>query len=298
MVEFPLELEASSVSASNHNVDTKYELTGIVNHEGSLSGGHYVAYCKNSSTKKWYLFNDSRVSEVSESQVLHCEAYILFYQKVSPSHLQEVSFVRQMLSEPSLVREPLYYVPSKWYNEWRTLSESEIGPLENELVCQHQKIYPLSLDVNTSSLVDRFVAVPSPVWKHWVERYGGGAKLEKLEICESCKQEIFELEKRRKEEHENVCKFDSLPKEENEPLFLVEIGWVHEWMFFICNEKVVSPPGAIPNSKLLSDNGKPKPNISIKKDYRVVRQATWDYIHRIYGGGPAIQTKDLEHSSL
>ena len=32
-----------------------YDLYGVVNHYGTMSGGHYTAYAKNSVTKKWYL---------------------------------------------------------------------------------------------------------------------------------------------------------------------------------------------------------------------------------------------------
>ena len=44
-----------------------YDLYGVVNHSGSLSGGHYYAYCKNKHTGKWYEHNDSSVSEMDES---------------------------------------------------------------------------------------------------------------------------------------------------------------------------------------------------------------------------------------
>ena len=41
-----------------------YVLYGIVNHYGTMGGGHYTAYCKNFLNNKWYEFDDSRVSEV------------------------------------------------------------------------------------------------------------------------------------------------------------------------------------------------------------------------------------------
>jgi ubiquitin C-terminal hydrolase len=44
-----------------------YDLYGVVNHSGSLSFGHYYAYCKNKHTGKWYEHNDSSVSEMDES---------------------------------------------------------------------------------------------------------------------------------------------------------------------------------------------------------------------------------------
>ena len=46
-----------------------YELYAVLNHSGAISGGHYYAYIKNLETKKWYNFNDSNVSEISEEKV-------------------------------------------------------------------------------------------------------------------------------------------------------------------------------------------------------------------------------------
>eukprot|EP00439_Symbiodinium_sp_Y106_P019780 s4138_g2.t1 len=61
----------------------QYKLYAVVNHSGSLSYGHYTAYCKvgEGSDKKWYLFNDARVTQASESDVVSPEAYLLFYER-------------------------------------------------------------------------------------------------------------------------------------------------------------------------------------------------------------------------
>ncbi|GFT07774.1 ubiquitin carboxyl-terminal hydrolase 8 [Nephila pilipes] len=56
----------------------KYSLYGIVNHFGTLEGGHYTAYC-NTSSQKWYKYDDHEVSEISASSIRTPAAYILFY---------------------------------------------------------------------------------------------------------------------------------------------------------------------------------------------------------------------------
>lgn len=38
-----------------------YDLYGVVNHSGSLGGGHYTAQCFNRVENKWFNFNDSFV---------------------------------------------------------------------------------------------------------------------------------------------------------------------------------------------------------------------------------------------
>lgn len=47
-----------------------YDLIGIVNHYGSLSGGHYTAYWYCKAYDSWYEFDDSSVSKVNENQII------------------------------------------------------------------------------------------------------------------------------------------------------------------------------------------------------------------------------------
>ncbi|OAY55354.1 hypothetical protein MANES_03G147300v8 [Manihot esculenta] len=70
-----------------------YRLLGVVEHSGTMRGGHYVAYVRGGERSQgkaenenggsvWYHASDVYVREVSLEEVLHCEAYILFYEKV------------------------------------------------------------------------------------------------------------------------------------------------------------------------------------------------------------------------
>ena len=70
-----------------------YELYGLVEHHGSMSGGHYVAYVAEGaadgeggdearSGRQWYYFSDTQVKPVDEAKVLSREAYILFYRRL------------------------------------------------------------------------------------------------------------------------------------------------------------------------------------------------------------------------
>ncbi|GLE01821.1 hypothetical protein PINS_up010659 [Pythium insidiosum] len=60
---------------------TLYDLTGVVNHVGSLHGGHYTAECVNADTNDWYDFNDASVSLVKKPQLCSASAYILFFRR-------------------------------------------------------------------------------------------------------------------------------------------------------------------------------------------------------------------------
>jgi ubiquitin carboxyl-terminal hydrolase 16/45 len=79
------------------SVDTEryvYRLLGVVEHLGTMRGGHYIAYVRgdernNGKADKeqggsvWYYASDAHVREVSLEEVLRCDAYLLFYEKVS-----------------------------------------------------------------------------------------------------------------------------------------------------------------------------------------------------------------------
>ncbi|CAD8185002.1 unnamed protein product [Paramecium octaurelia] len=58
----------------------KYSLVGIIVHSGSLEQGHYYSYCKRQN--KWWLFNDQKIKQVNNIDVLQQQGYILFYQQL------------------------------------------------------------------------------------------------------------------------------------------------------------------------------------------------------------------------
>ncbi|XP_053132252.1 ubiquitin carboxyl-terminal hydrolase 31 [Hemicordylus capensis] len=61
--------------------DFVYDLYAVCNHHGTMQGGHYTAYCKNSVDGLWYCFDDSDVQQLAENEVCKQTAYILFYQR-------------------------------------------------------------------------------------------------------------------------------------------------------------------------------------------------------------------------
>ncbi|KNA16444.1 hypothetical protein SOVF_089140 isoform B [Spinacia oleracea] len=80
-VEFPLELNLAPYTkgSNNESGDLKYELFAVVVHVGvSSTSGHYFCYIR-TDPDKWYRFDDSQVTMVSEEHVLCQDAYILFY---------------------------------------------------------------------------------------------------------------------------------------------------------------------------------------------------------------------------
>ncbi|XP_072524652.1 ubiquitin carboxyl-terminal hydrolase 45 isoform X2 [Salminus brasiliensis] len=107
-VDFPLILDlAPFCSASCKNLGSGervlYSLYGIVEHSGSMRGGHYTAYVKVrtpqrkseqrrnqsgsreagfASSGQWVYVSDTSVQTVPESRVMNSQAYLLFYEEL------------------------------------------------------------------------------------------------------------------------------------------------------------------------------------------------------------------------
>jgi hypothetical protein len=48
-----------------------YELYSVLIHRGSALGGHYYAYIKSFTDKKWYEFNDSNVQQIQAEELVN-----------------------------------------------------------------------------------------------------------------------------------------------------------------------------------------------------------------------------------
>jgi len=78
-ISYPVKNFDLSNYASDSDVDCTYSLVGVICHRGSLEGGHYVSYGKRG--RDWYHFNDSFFSKVEPSDLVHKDAYMLFYER-------------------------------------------------------------------------------------------------------------------------------------------------------------------------------------------------------------------------
>lgn len=58
-----------------------YELYGVCNHSGGVSGGHYTSFVKHNTS--WYHYNDTSVGHVkSHEHIVTPMAYCLFYRRI------------------------------------------------------------------------------------------------------------------------------------------------------------------------------------------------------------------------
>ena len=79
---FPLtNLDLSSYVVGYDNKSYIYDLYGICNHSGGVSGGHYTAFIKNANDN-WYHCNDTNIQKIGNTDVLKSpKAYCFFYRK-------------------------------------------------------------------------------------------------------------------------------------------------------------------------------------------------------------------------
>jgi ubiquitin carboxyl-terminal hydrolase 8 len=82
LIEFPFEnLDLSPYVIGYKKSSYVYDLYAVCNHSGNTMGGHYTVYVKNANGK-WFLYNDTFVSEVPLLQsIVSPKAYCLFYRK-------------------------------------------------------------------------------------------------------------------------------------------------------------------------------------------------------------------------
>eukprot|EP00892_Ulva_mutabilis_P005555 jgi/Ulvmu1/3371/UM156_0028.1 len=93
LVTFPLKgLDMTSL-VHGSDADAVYDCFAISNHMGSVSGGHYTAFCLHEPTLlpdaekglSWHSYNDRTVMPTSASSVVTPSAYVLFYRRRSCS---------------------------------------------------------------------------------------------------------------------------------------------------------------------------------------------------------------------
>lgn len=66
-VDFPIQDLDMNPHAKDGKKYELYNLYAISNHNGTMEGGHYTAFCRNPIHRKWYQCDDSVVREVSTS---------------------------------------------------------------------------------------------------------------------------------------------------------------------------------------------------------------------------------------
>lgn len=172
--------------------ECKYNLVGVVNHQGSVNFGHYVAFAKRG--QNWIEFNDSTTSRFNTQEFDDIEGYLLFYQRATSSSIKEFSKkisdqldvegfkYKQHISDGSCVG-----VNRLWWSQFS--SGIDPGPANiYQFLCKHGNINP-ELDQNLMEMVQ---PIPNNIWKLIEQQFPRSKCLTKdNEVCGHCKVNLY-----------------------------------------------------------------------------------------------------------
>ncbi|GAA5959948.1 hypothetical protein JCM21900_001436 [Sporobolomyces salmonicolor] len=85
--------DGTTIELEKETQDARYRLYAVVVHFGTIDTGHYAAYVLSNrygkgddagkGERRWFYVSDEDVSHVTEQEVLKCNAYMLFYERVN-----------------------------------------------------------------------------------------------------------------------------------------------------------------------------------------------------------------------
>ena len=284
-------------SAKEQGKSALYDLVSVVNHHGSIRGGHYTAYGRRLDDTQWYLYDDSSVSPVSEATVAASEAYMLFYvQRAGESLTAERRRVEDartalMASSSRAPRASVArLVSAGWYT--RFMSVNNPGPMDaSDVACPHMKAHLRSEE----EILRLTVRLPADLASSLHRKYGGDPPLDDVpgavRECLECRKDEKALEERRLFEKNVVNNSDTQTSQDGEAWFLISAMWLENWKAFIRGGPL---PGPVDNTVLLKDDRKPKQNLVRAKEYRGVNPRVWAFFKKHHGGGPALARKELD----
>lgn len=251
---------------------TSYELYSVICHHGTAGGGHYTCFALNSG--QWYEFDDQYVTKVTSDKVQTCEAYVLFYQKVSSSASQ-IREKAEKVSESCGDNVQRAYISRQWINRFYYCAEP--GPIDNsDFLCQHGSISPdRDYDIDKLAMV-----VPYEVYDYLYKKFGGCPPFTNLSICPACRA----LQKRLLLEMETFVQISRDAQNQDAPhTHYLSTSWYSQWHNFI-QKRNQEPPGPIDNSKI-------NLNQLDLNEAAEVPECIWNFFYNIYGGGPEIKIR-------
>lgn len=265
-----------SKDCAKSNFSSKYNLSALISHFGSVGGGHYIAYAKNCVDNKWYEFNDSFVSEVSETTVANAEAYVLFYSLNDNDAVTFRKETNRFLHKQENTSD-IRYISKEWFVRFDTCVRP--GCISNgDLLCKHGSI-KLELVCDIMQLT---IAIPKQLYDSLAARFGGGPEIQQLDVCRQCKA----LTERKDMELQTFIKLHEEFGDQDDIQFVnhISMKWYDAWYAFVTGKRD-DPPGLIDNSDISEDN---LSNNKEEASYGCISPATWDFLYSVYGGGPVI----------
>jgi hypothetical protein len=131
LISFPLtDLDLSSHACEHINHHPLYDLYGIVNHSGSLNGGHYYSVIKQENA--WIKYDDSSAYE-NKDDLESKNVYILVYQ------MKNENKNKMILNYKGLLETAYVLYKDNTFNEWDALFNYEVDKEKNKCKEIHGK---------------------------------------------------------------------------------------------------------------------------------------------------------------
>jgi len=289
-VEFPESLNMyeylhPEFQTKKENQHTNYELHGLVRHSGSLSGGHYVAYCRSPiNPDNWFCFDDRAVYPVSIEKVLQTEAYLLFYSRTQVNkernqrHVWDL--IENALKENSEDSADDVIINSYFFRKLKYFCH--VGPVDNQrLLCPHGEV----LDPEDERFCHCALRIPRKSWNGITERFGEPTKgAIPLIGQEFDNQECIQCKSQR--DYRMVSKYMQSTYNRGN-FFLIPSSWADKWRTFAKaypNGKLVLP-GPINTESLVDEENHLIPD----SEFIQINSSTWNYLHQTWGKtGPVV----------
>lgn len=163
--EFPINIDLKPYTILE-NKNTKYALCGVIIHSGTANYGHYFSYVKNRNSNKWYNFNDSYVSEITQDDMLQSaygkkdssNGYILFYDRTDIDNKFEDIIIDKELtdiinSENHLNDEYRLFCSSAYFEYMVALSASKNLDAINIAIQYYFDTFPFTTHTNKAKLI-------------------------------------------------------------------------------------------------------------------------------------------------
>jgi ubiquitin C-terminal hydrolase len=272
---------------------SKYKLTGLVQHIGSIGSGHYVSYCKHKTSGSWYLFDDSRVTPISNpSSVEQTEAYVLFFQRVPE---QATIFERKLACE-AIKKSGGNLIPREWIAQVKTMSVVPALSAEHVL-CPHQ-LPSTACPLHARTL---FVSVSPEYAQRVCRKYAKDSNVcpLSLDMCKLCDLYLKAYNHRLSLEHKLVTKLDTKNIPDGERWYFIDAAWVTAWRVYLRHGSIADSnkgcsPGPVKTEalvkKILTASKTDIAKLKLTSDFIAVNKNVWSLFVHCHGAPVSMVT--------
>ena len=210
MITYPL----YNLELGEGEIKKIYDLFGVINHYGSISGGHYTSIIKNNKNE-WILCNDSSVYKIEENRVMHSNAYILFYIcKESPYKNDYIKFMKSIMNNIVIKEDKKESIINKDLNFFKNepvITDYGEGYVEEENLVDFTVDENFNIYKELEQIDDLRIAKLN---KKYEDKNKKETKEDKTKEKETKEEIIKEKEKDKKEEDKNDNKDNKGEKKE------------------------------------------------------------------------------------